>query len=142
MGSTDRGTALEQPNARGATATEIPRRVRLLGGGLGLVVTGSAVALFAVPGPIIGAWPLAVSPLTGWFTMFGVVNLFVARDPRWRAARIPIQSQLLGFALVLAGVPRVGDDFDPSNALTWGVVGGMALYVVALLALYLVVERR
>jgi hypothetical protein len=136
-----------EPSARGATATEIPRGVRLLGGGLGLVVTGSAVALFAVPGPMIEAWPWAVSPLTariltGWFALFGVVNLFVARDPRWRAARIPIQSQLLGFALVLAGVPRVWADFDPANALTWGVVGGMALYVSALLALYLVMEGR
>lgn len=136
-----------EPNAVEANVVELPRAVRLLGGGLGIVVVGSAVALFAVPELMISVWPWAVSPLTtriltGWFALFGVVNLFVARDPRWSAARIPIQSQLLGFALVLAGVPRVWDDFDPANALTWGVVGGMALYVVALLVLYLVMEAR
>jgi hypothetical protein len=96
---------------------------------------------------MIGAWPWSVSPLTarilaGWFALFGVVNGAVVVNPRWTGARILVQSQILGFAMVLVGAVRVWDNFDPSNGLTWGVVGGMALYLGAILVLYLGMERR
>jgi len=125
----------------------LPRVVRALGAGLGLVVTASALVLFVVPELMIGAWPWSVSPFTarilaGWFALFGVVNGAVALDPRWSAARILVRSQLLGFGLVLVGVVRVWGNFDPSNVLTWAVVGGMALYLAAVLVLYLWLERR
>jgi hypothetical protein len=125
----------------------LPRAVRVLGGGLGLVITVSAVGLFVAPEIMIGVWPWTVSPLTarilaGWFALFGVVNVAVVLDERWSAARILVQSQLLGFTLVLVGVLRVWDNFDTSNILTWGVVGGMVLYLAAILLLYLGMERR
>jgi hypothetical protein len=130
-----------------ADEPRLPRTVRVLGGALGLLVTASAVALFVVPELMIGAWPWTVSPLTsrvlaGWFALFGVVNVAVVLDPRWSAARILLQSQLLGFALVLLGVVRYWGNFDQSNALTWGVVGGMALYLLAVLGLYLYMDTR
>lgn len=125
----------------------LPRPVRLFGGGLGVVVTVSAVVLFLAPDLMIGSWPWAVSPLTarilaGWFALFGVVNTVVVLDPRWSAARILVQSEIVGFASVLLGVARVWDNFDPSNVLTWGVVGGMVLYLGALLVLYATMEYR
>lgn len=125
----------------------LPRAVRLFGGGLGFVVTVSAVVLFVVPELMINSWPWTVSALTarilaGWFALFGVVNTVVVLDPRWSAARILVQSQIIGFALVLAGVPRVWDNFDPSNILTWGVLGGMMLYLISLLVLYIGMEYR
>jgi hypothetical protein len=80
--------------------------------------------------------------LAGWFALFGVVNGVVVLDPRWSAARILVHSQILGFTLVLIGVVRVWANFDPSNVLTWGVVGGMALYLFAILFLYIVMETR
>ncbi|WP_256289656.1 hypothetical protein [Halobellus inordinatus] len=125
----------------------LPRAVRVLGGGLGVVVTVSAVILFIFPDIMIGAWPWAVSPLTarilaGWFALFGVVNGVVVLDLRWSAARILVQSQILGFTMVLVGVARVWHNFDPSNMLTWGVVGGMTLYLCAIVVLYLGMERR
>lgn len=142
--------ALNRRTDPGATATDgvpLPRAVRLAGGGMGLVVTLSALVLFAVPDIMIGTWPWAVSPFTarilaGWFALFGVVNVAAAGDPRWSAARILVQSQLFGFGLVLVGVARAWGDFDPSNPLTWGVVGGMVLYVVVAAALYLSMENR
>ena len=135
------------PREPTAGAVRLPRAVRLLGGGLGLVVTVRAVVLFVAPAPMIDAWPWAVSPLTarvlaGWFALFGVVNGVVVLDPRWSAARLLVQSQLLGFALVLAGVVRFWGNFDPSDPLTWAVVGGMALYLVAILVLYVWLEAR
>ena len=125
----------------------LPRTVRLLGAVLGVLITVSAVVLFVAPGLMIGSWPWSVSPLTarvlaGWFALFGVVTVAVAADSRWTGARISIQSQILGFTLVLVGVVRAWDNFDPTNGLTWGVVGGMAAYLSAILVLYVRMERR
>jgi hypothetical protein len=135
------------PGATAADEPDYPSGVRVLGVVLGLVIVGSAVVLFAVPALMIGVWPWSVSPLTarilsGWFALFGVVNLAVALDPRWSAARILVQSEILGFALVLVGVFRVWDNFDTSNVLTWAVVGGMILYLLTILVLYVGMERR
>ncbi|WP_144798221.1 hypothetical protein [Halorubrum depositum] len=126
---------------------QLPQAVRVLGGGLGALLTVSAVSLFVAPEPMIGAWPWTVSPFTarilaGWFALFGVVNGAVVLDPRWSSARILVQSQILGFALVLIGVIRVWATFDPSNVLTVGVVGGMTLYLIAVLLLYIAMETR
>jgi hypothetical protein len=123
----------------------LPSVVRWIGGAVGVVVTVSALALFVAPDLMIGVWPWAVSPLTarilaGWFALFGVVNSVVVLDPRWSAARILVQSQVIGFGLVLVGVVRAWGNFDPTNVLTWGVVGGMAAYLVALVGLYVAME--
>jgi hypothetical protein len=125
----------------------LPREVRVLGGGIGVVVTVTALVLFVAPELMVGMWPWVVSPFTarilaGWFALFGVVNGVVVRDPRWSAARILVQSQLLGFTLVLIGVVRVWANFDPSNVLTWGVIGGMGMYLIAIFILYLGMETR
>ena len=125
----------------------LPQAVRVLGGALGAIVTASAVVLFITPELMVGVWPWTVSPFTarilaGWFALFGVVNGVVVLDSRWSAARILVQSQILGFTMVLIGVVRVWANFDPSNALTWGVVGGMALYLIAILLLYVRMETR
>jgi hypothetical protein len=133
--------------ARSDDGVFLPRAVRLFGGALGVVVAVTAAVLFVAPGPMVDAWPWAVSTFTarilaGWFALFGVVNVAVVSDPRWSAARIPVQSEVLGFGLVLAGAARVWRNFDQTNPLTWGVVGGMALYLLGLLALYALLERR
>lgn len=134
----DSGNPVERP-------PRLPRVVQVLGGCLGAVVTISAVLLFAVPELMVGIWPWSVSPLTarimaGWFTLFGVVNVVTVLDPRWSTARILVQSQLLGFTLVLIGVVRAWTNFDSSNPLTWVVVGGMTLYLLAIAILYLRME--
>ena len=125
----------------------VPRTVRVLGGGLGVLLAVSAIGLFLAPQPMIDSWPWTVSPFTarilaGWFALFGVVNGAVVLDPRWSAARILVQSQILGFTLVLIGAVRFWANFDPSNVLTWGVVGGMAVYLIAILLLYVGMETR
>jgi hypothetical protein len=96
---------------------------------------------------MIDSWPWTVSPLTarvlaGWFALFGVVNAAVVLDPRWSGARVLVQSQVLGFALVLVGVVRYWENFDQSNPLTGAVVGGMALYLLAIAVLYVAMDRQ
>jgi len=140
---------LNRRTASEATGSEprLPRLVRVLGGGIGVVVTASAIVLFVAPTLMIEVWPWTVSPFTarilaGWFALFGVVNGVVILDPRWSAARILIHSQILGFTLVLIGVGRAWVNFDAANILTWGVVGGMAVYLLAICLLYVAMERR
>lgn len=125
----------------------LPRAVRVLGGALGLVLTGSALVVFIAPDLIIGVWPWTVSPLTarilaGWIALFGVANTAAVVDPRWSGTRILLQCQIIGITLVLVGVVRVWDNFTPTNPVTWGGIGGVALYLVAILVLYLGMERR
>lgn len=127
--------------------TRLPRVVQWASGVSGLAITLSAVLLFVVPEVLMAFWPWTVSPLTsrvllGWFALFGVVNLAVAFDPRWSAARLPVQTELIGFGLVLLGAVLAWGDFDTTNPLSWGFVGGFGLYLLALLALYAVMETR
>jgi hypothetical protein len=135
------------PHEIAGDEARLPWGVRALGGALGVLVTVSAVALFVAPELMIGVWPWTVSPLTarilsGWFALFGVVNGVVVLDPRWSGARILVQSQILGFTLVLIGVLRAWGNFDTANVLTWGVVGGMVVYLSAILLLYIGMETR
>lgn len=130
-----------------SSSVRLPRIVQWVAGATGLVITVLAVALFVVPEYLIAVWPWTVSPLTarillGWFALFGVVNLGVALDDRWSAARVPAQTEIIGFGLVLIGAVRAWDDFDFANPLAWGFIGGFAVYVLALLALYGFMETR
>lgn len=124
-----------------------PRAVLWISGVSGAVITVTSVLLFALPDLLITNWPWDVSPLTarillGWFALFGVANLAVAFDSRWTAARILVQTQVIGFGLLLVGAARAWGDLDTSNPLTWGFLGGFALYVAALVALYYFMETR
>ena len=135
------------PDEFGPRDVPMPGSVRLAGVALGFVITISAIVLFIAPELMSAGWPWLVYPLTGrvlagWFALLGVVNMAVAFDRRWSAARILVQSQLLGFGLVLVGTVRVWDNFDQSNPLTWGIVAGMGLYFLALGGLYRTMEAR
>lgn len=122
-------------------AVLIPRRVRLLGGAIGIVTFVGAFGILLVPELLIGNWPWTVSPLTarilaGWFALFGVVNIVLGMDPRWSAAKIALQTQLGFVLLLLIGIPRAWDNFDPSSPLTWGVIGLLVAYLGSVVILY------
>lgn len=126
---------------------QTPEIVRRVSGLSGVAITLTAIVLFAVPAVMIEVWPWDVSPLTvrillGWFALLGTVNLVVALEPRWSAWRILVHAQLLGLSLVLVGAVRSWSDFDAANPLTWVVLGGMAGYLLGVLALYVSMEYR
>jgi len=63
-------------------------------GSTGLVLMA---LMFATPQTMISVWPWKLSPLTarvlgGWFGLLGVGGLVTARETRWSAWRIPLQS--------------------------------------------------
>lgn len=125
----------------------LPKIVRQLSGVSGFLIMVTAIVLFFVPSVLMTYWPWDVSPLTarillGWFALFGVVNLAVAFDSRWSAARIVVQTQVAGFGLVLLGAVRAWSDFDPMNPLTWGFIGGFAIYLLVIISVYYYMETR
>lgn len=135
------------PMERPGDTTAMPRWLRVGAAASGLLIVATAVVLFVVPDVLIEHWPWAVSPLTsrillGWFVLFGVANIAVGVDTRWSAARILAHSQFIGFGLVLVGVVRSWEDFDTTNPFTWPFVIGTVGYLLALSAVYLVMERR
>lgn len=123
-------------------AVIIPRAVRFIGGAIGILTLVGALGIMLAPELLIGIWPWTVSPLTariltGWFALFGVVNVVLGSDPRWSAAKIALQTQMAFIVLVLIGIVRVWENFDPANPLTWGVVGLFVVYFSSIFILYL-----
>ena len=125
----------------------LPKIVRQFSGVSGLLIAVTAIVLFFLPDVLITYWPWDVSPLTarillGWFALFGVVNLGVAFDARWSAARIVVQTQIIGFGLVLLGAVRAWGDFDTMNPLAWGFIGGFIIYLLIIILIYYQMEIR
>jgi hypothetical protein len=125
----------------------IPSVARWVLGILGAVNLSMAVLLFVLPDAMISIWPWQLTQLTsrvggGWFALGGVTSLCVARDRRWSAARIVLQSQALSLVLILIGAARAWDDFDPLQPMTWIVIGGMFLLLAVIACLYLALEAR
>ena len=126
---------------------EMPPWLRWGAGVSGVLITLTAVVFFIVPEGMIANWPWTVSPLTsrillGWFALFGVANLMVAFDRRWSAARILAHSQMIGFSLVLLGAVRAWANFDTTNPYVWPLVGGMVGYLLLVMLVYVVMDRR
>jgi hypothetical protein len=117
----------------------------------GLALTGAlalaaGLFLFLAPERAIDVWPWTITPLTsrvlGAIFMLGVAGLGVVTDPRWSAARLMLQVQVLMLALILVAGARARDDFDPSNALTWLLLGGFLASLASAAALSVVMDRR
>jgi len=125
----------------------LPGLARWVMGAVAAVVLATGVLLFVLPNLMISQWPWLLTPLTahvvgGWFALPGVAWIVIARDPRWGAARIALQSQALSLVLILLGAVRARADFDPVKWTTWAFVAGLGLMLILLMAVYAVQEVR
>jgi hypothetical protein len=119
----------------------VPSRVRSSLVVAGLVESAVAVVLIASPSTMVDIWPwqldeLGAATLGAWFALPGVTALMMGIDGRWSAIRITLESQLIGLTLILLGAARAWEQFDKSNALTYVFVGGLALLLAGLAALW------
>ena len=91
-------------------------------------------------------WPWTLTPLTsrvlGAIFMLGIAGLGVLTDPRWTAARLMLQVQVIMLALILVAAARAHADFDGSKPLTWLLLGGFLAATVSAAVLSVVMDRR
>mgnify|MGYP001209480961 CR=1 FL=1 len=116
-------------------------------GVVGAINVAVALLLFFQPQLMLGVWPWKLTPLTarvlgGLFALPGVLGLGMAADPRWSAARIPLQSQAISLAFILLGVGRAWGDFDHANPLAWVFAGGSGGLLLVSLALHVFLDRQ
>jgi hypothetical protein len=122
-------------NRRRGTAAQpgdvvLPAPARMVMGATGALAVTAGLFLFLVPSRAVDVWPWTITPLTsrvlGAIFMLGVAGLGVFTDPRWSAARLMLQVQMLMLSLILVAAARAHDDLDSSNVMTWLLLAGFA----------------
>lgn len=113
---------------------------------LGAVTLAGATAVFVRPTLAIDLWawpltPLAARILAGWFALMGVGSFVLARERRWSACRVALQSFMLWHGLVLLGAFVHAEDFGPRGAAN-GYVLATVVGLAAMATLYLSMEAR
>jgi hypothetical protein len=126
---------------------DIPAGFAIAIGAAGLAVMLSGVVLFLMPEMMIPAWPWKLTPLTArilgsFFILTGLVDLSIAADRRWSAVRFTLESQLIGLALILLGIPRALEVIDRSNPLAGRLAVGLILLWLGLTAVYIYMMRQ
>jgi hypothetical protein len=96
--------------------------MRLLLGLSGGAVLIAALVAFVSPATIIETWPWQLTPLTlrvvaGVFGLYGTVGITVALSGGAAAARIPLESQAIGYAVVLFAVLGAGATIEWENVV-------------------------
>ena len=114
---------LVPPVARGALAAT------------GALAVMAGVFLFFFPHQAIDIWPWALTPLTsrvlGAIFLLGIAQLGVLSDARWSSARLMLRVQGFMMTLILIAAARAHGNFDPSNPMTWLLLGGFAIALVS-----------
>ena len=124
----------------------LPRGANFAFGALGVVTLLAAMTVFVKPQLAIGVWSWSLTPLTarvlaGWFALMGVGSLVLARERRWSACRVALQSFMLWHGLVLAGAFWHVEDFGKRGLMN-GYVVATVTGLAGMGALYLLMEAR
>ena len=125
----------------------VPRLIRLVIGIVGGVTLLTSIVLFLQPSFMISTWPWQLTPLTArvmgaLFALTGVGELGIALDERWSAARIALQSQMIGIALIALAIVFSWNNFHQANPLTWVFIASILFLLIASPLLYIWMERR
>jgi hypothetical protein len=103
----------------------------------GIAATIWAIIMFVFPHFVIDLWPWKLSPLTarilgGWFSLLGVGGLYISRDARWSAWRVPLQSMTLWIFLILVSVFKNSGEFTNGvwNLFTIGALLSELMLVI------------
>jgi hypothetical protein len=125
---------------------EVPWAARLALGLAGTAFLLFSLIGFLAPGFLIELWPWTLSPLTarilgGWFALLAVGGLSIARDTRWSAWKIGLQSIGLWHILILIGAAANLQDFPESNPFNWYLIL-VFLGMAGMAGLYVMMERR
>jgi len=127
--------------------TMLPGAVRVAFAVLGVTESLFVIAMFVQPAWAIDVWPWKLTPLTarvvaGWFSLTAVIGLTIALDGRWSAARIPLQSALIGLSLMLLALWRAGGDIDMAKPMALVFIAFLLTLVTAFVALLWVMDHH
>jgi hypothetical protein len=125
----------------------LPDLVRLVIGIVGGLTVLTSIVLFLQPGFMIHTWPWQLTPLTArvmgaLFALTGVGELCIALDARWSAARIALQSQMIGIVLIGLAIIFSWSNFHQGNPLTWVFIASILFLLIATPLLYMWMETR
>src|SRR5437588_6240564 len=125
----------------------VPGLVRLVIGIVGGLTLLTSIFLFLQPIFMISAWPWQLTPLTApvmgaLFALTGVGELAIAFDVRWSAARIALQSQMIGIVAIGLAIYFSWSNFNQANPLTWIFLASILFLLIASPILYIWMERR
>jgi hypothetical protein len=113
----------------------------------GLVTLTAAMIFFVFPDTAIDVWPWQLSPLTArvlasFMAQVGTGALVLSSDQRWSAWRLIVETFFVATGLLLIAAARAWSDFDEDDPATYAYIAGLAAASVALLVLYIRMERR
>lgn len=134
------------PGVPGPEEVIVPPVIRVLMTIGGLVTLVFALVMFIRPALIVDEWPWPVTPLVARslsaFIAFPAVawSLF-ALDPRWSSFEIPMETSIIGEALILIASVRAWDNFGSTDE-AWGYVAILAVALVWLTGVYVAMRRR
>jgi peptidoglycan/LPS O-acetylase OafA/YrhL len=114
----------------------VPRTVRAAAAVGGCAGVAAGLVAFLAPERFADAWPWQLTPLTArvigaFLVESGGIAVALARESRWSAWRLLVQTATIGALLFGVGLVRGWDDLDLGNPLAWLLVGGVVLLVVA-----------
>jgi hypothetical protein len=122
-------------DAPGPDELLVPPAARAALAAIGALAVIAGLFLFLLPDQAIDVWPWALTPLTsrvlGAIFMLGIAQMRVLNDARWSAARLMLRVQVFMLTLILIAAARADGDFDPSNPMTWLLLGGFAIALVS-----------
>ncbi len=118
----------------------LPRWLGGTVGGVGILIDGFALALFAFPGTVGRVWPWPLTPLmaqvvAGWLMFFGTGAAMLAVERRYRAVRAFLPSVVVWFAVLGIAALFHLDDFTRGTAATGGYFAAVTVVVVVSLAI-------
>ena len=104
------------------------------------------LVVFIRPSILISLAPWKLTELTarifaGWSILTFSTVLSIARDGRWSATRILLESALVGIVLTLLGMPRMWNDFDQTKPMTYVFVAGLILALIAFIIIHFWLDR-
>ena len=117
--------------------------------GLGIIAVVGVLAFLVVfvrPSILISLAPWKLTELTarifaGWSILTFSTVLSIARDGRWSATRILMESAMVGVVLTLLGLPRMWNDFDQTNFMTYAFAAGIVLTLIVFIIIHLRLDK-
>lgn len=128
-------------------ALRLSPAARWIIGGTGVASVALGGFLFLGPEQAAEMWVWRdLKPLTsrvlGAIFCLGVAGLGIMADPRWRTARVMLQTEQIMLALILVAGARDRGNLDVTRPFTWLLSGGLAGVLVSSILYSAAMDRR